>query len=71
VSPDFSIPESMAQELKKKFHAQTCTTEKAALARFKRIFENEMSYDKIRGFYDWFTKRLHECERLEGQMTRY
>ena len=40
VSPDFSICETMARPLKRKFHARRCTTEKAALARFKHIFDD-------------------------------
>jgi len=32
----------MANLLKRKFYAKCCTTEKAALARFTKIFEEEM-----------------------------
>jgi hypothetical protein len=71
VSPDFSILESMAHPLKKKFHTQRCTTEKASLARFIRIFEHEMDQKTIQNMYNSYTKRLHECRRANGQMTRY
>jgi hypothetical protein len=42
VSPDFSILESMAYPIKRKFHAKRCTTEKAAIARFQHLFKEEM-----------------------------
>jgi hypothetical protein len=70
-SPDFSIIESQAQGLKRKFHSRRCTTEKAALARFTRIFEEELDQKKVQKQYEWYTKRFHECRRLDGQMTRY
>jgi len=71
VSPDFSILESMAHPLKKAFHAKRCTTEKAGLARFKQIFEEEIDQGTIQNMYDYYTKRLHDCRRAEGQMTKY
>jgi hypothetical protein len=71
VSPDFSILESMAHPIKRKFHAQRCTTEKAAIARFQHLFDKEMDQGSIQKMYDWYTKRLHDCERAGGQMTRY
>jgi len=70
LSPGFFIMESMAGELKK-FHARRCTTEKAALDRFTRIFNEEMDQGKIQEYYKWYTKRMHECRRANGQMTRY
>jgi hypothetical protein len=71
VSPDFSIVETMARPLKRQFHARRVTSEKAALARFKRLFEEEMDVEKVQELYSWYTKRLHECRRTGGQMTRY
>jgi hypothetical protein len=47
LSPDFFIMESIAEELKKKFHIRRCTTEKVALDRFTRIFNEEMDQGKI------------------------
>jgi hypothetical protein len=70
VSPDFSICETMAQPLKRAFYARRVTTEKAALARFERLFK-EMDQGKVQSLYTWYTKRLHECRRASGQMTRY
>ena len=70
VSPDFSILEAMAYPIKRKFHAQRCTIEKAALARFEQVF-NEMDQSKVQTLYNWYTKRLHDCRRAGGQMTRY
>ena len=70
-SPDFSIAESQAQGLKRKFHSRRVPTEKAALARFSRIFTEELDQTKVQKQYEWYTKRFHECRRLDGQMTRY
>jgi hypothetical protein len=71
VSPDFSILESMAHPLKRKFHAKRCTTEKAVIARFKQLFEEEMDQGTIQNMYNFYTKRLHDCRRAEGQMTKF
>jgi hypothetical protein len=38
---------SLARTLKRKFYAKRRTTEKAALARFTKIFEEEMDQEKI------------------------
>jgi hypothetical protein len=70
VSPDLSILETMAHPLKKAFHAKRCITEKASLARFKQIFE-EMDQKTIQNLYNSYTKRLHDCKRAGGQMTKY
>jgi hypothetical protein len=70
VSPDLSILETMAHPLKKAFHVKRCTTEKASLARFKQIFE-EMDQKTIQNLYNSYTKRLHDCRRAGGQMTKY
>ncbi|XTI82909.1 hypothetical protein V2W45_1226812, partial [Cenococcum geophilum] len=42
VSPDFSILKLMAHPIKRKFYAKRCTIEKAALARFRQLSEEEM-----------------------------
>jgi DDE superfamily endonuclease len=70
-APDLSIIESMAQGLKRKFHARRCATESAAVKRFRQIFEEEMDQKTIQTHYNWYTKRLHECQRVGGQMTKY
>jgi len=71
VSPDLSILESQAASLKKAFHARRTTTEKAGLARFTQIFNKEMDQNKIQRMYRKYTKRLHDCRRADGQMTKY
>ena len=71
MSPDFSIFELIASTLKRRFHYRRTTTEKAALARFTQIFQEELDEAKVKSMYNWYTKRLHECERRDGQMTRY
>tara|TARA_R110002060_G_scaffold1899_4_gene3473 strand:- start:26 stop:394 length:369 start_codon:yes stop_codon:yes gene_type:complete len=70
-SPDFSIIESLAQPVKNLFHAERTASQKAALNRFSRIWNRELSQNKINNMYTWYTKRLHEAERVDGQMTRY
>ncbi|PQE18222.1 hmg box protein [Rutstroemia sp. NJR-2017a WRK4] len=70
VSPDFSILESMAHPIKKKFHAQKAT-ESTALDRFKKVFEEEVDQETIKDLYQSFTNRLHSCRRAAGQMTKY
>ncbi len=70
-SPDFSILETMAHPVKRLFHSRCCTSQKAALHCFAKVFEDEMDMEKINELYMWYTKRLHECRRLRGQMTRY
>ena len=65
-----SILESMANLLKRKFHAKHCTTEKVALARFTEICE-EMDQKTIQRIYNKYTKRLHDCRHAKGQMTKY
>jgi hypothetical protein len=71
MSPDFSILESLASSCKRKFHAIRCASEKAGLACFTKIFEEEIDQESINEYYKWYTKRLHECRRAGGQMTRY
>jgi hypothetical protein len=51
VSPDFSILESMANPIKRKFHAERYATEKAAIARFLRLFDEEMDQKTIQEMY--------------------
>lgn len=70
LSPDFSIAESMAQPIKRTFHARRVASQEAALARFLDLF-NELDQKKVRKYYSWYTKRLWECRRAGGQMTRY
>lgn len=71
VSPDLSILESLAHPLKKAFHSRRCASEKAGLARFTQIFEEELDQKSIQYMYNYYTKRLHDCRRAKGQMTKY
>ena len=59
-SPDLSIMETMAHPIKK-----------TALTRFKKVFGEDTDQEKINEQFTWYTKRLHECIRLGGQMTKY
>jgi transposase InsO family protein len=79
VSLDLSILESLAHPIKRKFHAQRCTTQEEGLERFKQVFYNELDQELVQSYYEWYTKRLHEClraklddnDKVGGQMTRY
>ena len=71
VSPDLSILETMAHPIKKKFHIKRCTTQKASLQRFQRVFEEEIDQGTIQNLYNFYAKRLHDCKKAKGQMTRY
>ena len=70
-SPDFSIIETMAAPIKRKFHAERTMTQKRALARFIEVFEYEMDQQSIQNCFDKYTKRLWECKDAKGQMTHY
>lgn len=70
-SPDLSIMETMAHPIKKAFHSCRCTIENTALARFRKVFGEDTDQEKINEQFSWYTKRLHECIRLGGQMTKY
>ena len=61
----------MAYLIKKTFHSRRCTSEKTILARFKKVFGEDTDQEKINEQFTWYTKRLHECIRLGGQMTKY
>ena len=70
-SPDLSIFESYAHPLKKLFHKRQCTSKKEALVRFKHVFKEEFNQEIIRNMYKYYTKRLHDCRRRKGQITKY
>jgi hypothetical protein len=70
-SPDLSIFESYTHPLKKLFYTRRSTTKKAALARFAQVFEEEIDQMMIQNMYKFYTKRLHDCRRRKGQMTKY
>ena len=63
--------ETMAYSVKKVFHSRRCTSEKTALARFRKVFREDTDQKKINDQYTWYIKRLHEYIRLGRQMTKY
>jgi hypothetical protein len=63
--------ETLARPIKNLFYAERTASLKAALARFDRIWNEELSQKKINNIYTWYIKRLLEAERIDGQMTRY
>ena len=45
--------------------------EKAGLAQFTQVFNEEMDQKKLQYLYNKYTKRLHDCKRAGGQMAKY
>ena len=70
-SPNLSIFESYAHPLKRLFHARRSRTKKQAEERFAQVFEHDFNQDLIQNMYKYYTKRLHDCRRRGGQMTKY
>jgi hypothetical protein len=70
-SPDLLIMETIAYPVKKAFHSRHYTSEKTALARFRKVFGEDTDQEKISEQFTWYTKRLHEYIRLGGQMMKY
>lgn len=70
-SPDFSILETMARTYKSRFHKKRVASVKAGIARFKKIFEEEVDHSKIQYQYEFYTKRFHDCRGRDGQTTKY
>jgi hypothetical protein len=71
VSLDFLILELIAHPIKRKFYTKRCTTEKAVIARFQQLFKEEIDQRTIQNMYNFYCKRLHDCRRANGQMTKY
>jgi hypothetical protein len=63
--------EIMAHLIKKTFYLRRYASKKTALARFKKGFGEDTDQEKINEQFTWYTKRLHECIRLSGQMIKY
>lgn len=70
-SPDFSILETLASPLKRRFHSKYCEVEPQALARFQRLFLKEMDMEMVQGLYDKYLHRFEACRIANGQMTKY
>ena len=68
---DLLIIESLAYLIKKKFYLKRVEEKDIVLERFIDIWENQVDQEKILEMYSWYTKRLHECIRANGQITRY
>lgn len=69
-SPDFSILESMANPIKHLFFSRRTRSEKARLARFTRVFNEEVSQDMINGLYKGYTARFHEISPKSPKANR-
>jgi hypothetical protein len=63
---DFSILETIAHPIKRKFHAQRCATEKASLARFIKISDEEVDQKTIKRLYMKYTKGFMIIGGMEG-----
>jgi hypothetical protein len=61
----------MAHPIKKAFYLWRYALEKTALTRFRKVFGKDTDQEKINEQFSWYIKRLHECIRLGGQMTKY
>ena len=70
-SPNLSIIEIMAYPVKKAFYSRRCASEKTALARFRKVFREDINQEKINEQFTWYIKRLHEYIKLSGQITKY
>ena len=70
-SPNLLIMEIIAHPIKKTFYLRRCASKKTALARFKKGFGEDIDREKINKQFTWYTKRLPECIRLGGQITKY
>lgn len=70
-SPDFSIYETMANPVKRRFHKKRSYTKAQAARRFEKVFNKEMSHKMIQGLYKTYTRRLKEARKMEGQITRF
>ena len=70
-SPDFSILETMAQPIEKKYFSRRTRTEKAGLIRFTKVFTEEVDQKMINSLYKGYTRRFHECRERNGQMTHF
>ena len=62
--------ETMVSAIKKKFHERRVTTEGAAKERLDKVIR-DLDLEKVRHCINYFTKRLHDCRRLGGQLTKY
>ena len=62
---------SHAHPLKKLFHQRRSTSKRTALARFTKIFKEEFDQEMIHNMYNFYTKRLHDLNHRDGQMTKY
>jgi hypothetical protein len=71
VSPDFSIFESIAAPLKKKFHAKRSATYDGAWRRFRRVFMEDIPQESIQNLFNTYPNRLEACRERGGQMTKY
>ena len=68
-SPNLLIMESLAHFIKKKFYAIQVKTKEEALKYFMDIQDNQLDQEQIVEYYNWYMKCLHECKRVDRQMT--
>lgn len=70
-SPDFSIAETEAGIVKKRFHEVKVTTKEEAEERIVKVMSEMLDQNTVCKLYDGYTERLWECKQREGQMTRF
>ncbi|PVH68381.1 hypothetical protein DL98DRAFT_522798 [Cadophora sp. DSE1049] len=71
VSPDFSVFESFAAPLKKRFHAVRSASYEGALKRFHKVFMRDIPQESVQNLFNTYPRRLAACKEREGQMTKY
>lgn len=65
-----SICESMANIVKRAFHAKECINRAESVTHFDQIWE-ELDQDTIKHCYHSYNDRLFACRAAGGQMTKY
>ncbi|KAH7418803.1 hypothetical protein BKA64DRAFT_564688, partial [Cadophora sp. MPI-SDFR-AT-0126] len=71
VSPDFSVFESLAAPLKKRFHAIRSASYEGALKRFHKVFMRDIPQESVQNLFNKYPRRLEAYREREGQITKY
>ena len=61
----------MAHPITKLFFSRRSRTEKAGLARFTKIFMEQVDQEKVNSLYKGYTRGLHEYRERNSQMTYF
>ena len=69
-SSDMSVMETWMSSLRRRFYARRTASIKTGMKRFKKVF-NELPQNKINQNVVSYRARLHELQRMSGNMTKY